>query len=62
MQLGSHHPVAVAVAVAAAGAWASSYSSNSVPSLGTSICRECSPKKQKKKKRSINSDSFERFH
>ena len=28
----------------------SSYSSDSTPSLGTSICRECGPKKTKKKK------------
>ena len=34
----------VAVAVVQAG----SRSSNSTPNLGTSICRECSPKKQKK--------------
>ena len=39
--------VAVAVAVVEAG----SYSSNSTPSLGTSICRRCGPKKQKKKKK-----------
>ena len=32
----------------------SSYSSNSTPSLGTSICCRCSPKKKKKKKRSQN--------
>ena len=37
----------VAVAVALAG----SRSSNSTPSLGTSICHRCGPKKQKKKKR-----------
>ena len=37
----------VAVAVAAAG----SYSSNLIPSLGTSICRGCSPKKTQKKKK-----------
>ena len=37
--------VAVAVAVA------SSYSSDLTPSMGTSICRRCSPKKAKKKKR-----------
>ena len=35
----------VAVAVAQAGG----YSSYSTPSLGTSICHRCSPKKQKKK-------------
>ena len=44
-RLGSH----VAVAVA----WASSYSSDSTPSLGTSICHECGPKKTKKKKKSL---------
>ena len=46
MQLGFR----VALAVAVAG----SYSSDSVPSLGTSICRGCGPKKtkdQKKKKK-----------
>ena len=37
--------VAVAVAVA------SSYSSNSTPTLGTSMCHECGPKKDRKKKR-----------
>ena len=37
----------VAVAVAVAGR----YSSNWTPSLGTSMCREFGPKKQKKKKR-----------
>ena len=36
-RLGSH--------VAVALAWASGYSSDSTPSLGTSICRRCSPKK-----------------
>ena len=36
----------VAVAVAQAGAYA-----NSTPSLGTSICHTCRPKKQKKKER-----------
>ena len=35
-----------AVAVAQAG----SFSSDSTPSLGSSICRRCGPKKQKKKK------------
>ena len=30
--------------------WASSYSSNSTPSLGISICRECGPKKDKKER------------
>ena len=44
MQLGS--PVAVAVAVAKA----SSCSLESTPSLGTSICHRCIPKKKKKKK------------
>ena len=42
MRLGSH----VAVAVAYAG----SCSSDSTPSLGTSICPGCGPKKEKKKK------------
>ena len=42
MQLGS----GIAVAVAQAN----SYSSNLTPSLGTSICRGCSPKKTKPKK------------
>ena len=37
----------VAVAVAQAG----SYNSNQTPSLGTSICRGCGPKKTKKKKK-----------
>ena len=35
--------MAVAVAVAAAGG----YSSNLTPSLGTSMCHKCSPKKTK---------------
>ena len=43
MQLGS----SVAVAVA----WASSYNSDSTPSLGISICHGCSHKKKKKKKK-----------
>ena len=43
MQLGS----GIAVAVV----WAGSYSSDLTPSLGTSICRECGPKKTKKKKK-----------
>ena len=34
-------------------AWAGIYSSNSTPSLQTSICRGCSPKKPKKKKNEI---------
>ena len=42
MQLGT----CVAVAVVEAG----SYSSHSTPSLGTSICHGCGPKKKKKKK------------
>ena len=42
---GSGAAVAVAVAVAVAG----SYSSDSTPSLGISICRRCSPKKTKDK-------------
>ena len=37
--------------VAVAGAQAGSRSSNSTPSLGTSICHRGSPKKQKKKKK-----------
>ena len=45
IQLRSGMVVAVAVAVA------SSCSSNSTPSLGTSICHSCGPKNQKKKKR-----------
>ena len=36
--------------VAVAEAVASSYSSNSTPSLGTSICHRCRPKKTKKRK------------
>ena len=32
--------------------WLWCYSSNSTPSLGTSICHRCGPKKQKNKKRS----------
>ena len=31
--------------------WAGICSSDSTPSLGSSICRRCSPKKQKKKKK-----------
>ena len=48
MQLGSSIVVAVVLA--------SSYSSSSTPSLGTSICHRCSPKKiekKKKKKKSV---------
>ena len=38
--------------IAVAVAWAGSYSFDSdlTPSLGTSICHECGPKKTKKKK------------
>ena len=35
--------------IAVALVYASSYSSDSTPSLGTSICRGCSPRKGKKK-------------
>ena len=44
------------VAVAVAVAVASSCSSNWTPSLGTSICLRCSPKKRKKKKVNIDWD------
>ena len=41
--------------VAVAVAQASSYSSDSTPSLGTSICHKCGPKKKKERKtRKIN--------
>ena len=54
MQLGSGTAVAVAVA--------GSYSSNSTPSLGTSICGGCVPKKtkdeKKKKKDNHNLNSY----
>ena len=36
--------------VAVAVAKASGYSSDSIPSLGTSICCKCGPKKKKEKK------------
>ena len=39
--------------VAVAGMYASSYSSDWTPSLGTSICHGCDLKRQKKKKRAI---------
>ena len=39
----------IAVAVVEAG----SYSSDSIPSLGTSICLRCSPQKEKKKKKKL---------
>ena len=42
-QLGSR----IAVAVAVAMVQASSCSSNSTPSLGTSVCHRCGPKKEK---------------
>ena len=44
MQLESDMAVAVAVAVAVAG----SCSSSLTPSLGTSMCHRCGPKKTKK--------------
>ena len=50
MQLGSGITVAVAMVVAVAMAVAGSCSSDLTPSLGTSICFKCGPKKQKKKK------------
>ena len=37
--------------IAVAEVWASSYSSNLTPSLGTSICHKCGPKKTKDKKK-----------
>ena len=40
--------------VAVAEVLADSYSSDSTPSLGTSICRECSPKKTKDKNNDNN--------
>ena len=44
--------------IAVAVVWASSYSSDSTPSLGTSICCRCNPKKkEKKKKKKKNSNS-----
>ena len=49
MQLRSGVAVAVAVAVAAAGG----YSSNLTPSLGTSMCHKCSPKKDKRQNKYI---------
>ena len=36
--------------VAVAVVWASSCSSDSIPSLGTSICCQCGPKKAKKRR------------
>ena len=39
--------------IAVAVAQASRYSSDSTPSLGTSICHKCGPKKTKKKKRAV---------
>ena len=39
--------------IAVAVAWASSFSTNLTPSLGTSICWKCGPKNQKKKKSRI---------
>ena len=47
--LGSRVNTAVAVAVAVAVA--DSCSSDLIPSLGTSICHECGPKKRKKKRK-----------
>ena len=41
----------VAVAVAVAVALASGHSSDMTPSLGTSICHRCGPKKDKKRKK-----------
>ena len=37
--------------IAVAVAYAGSCSSDSTPSLGTSVCPECNPKKKKKKKK-----------
>ena len=47
-QLGSFITVAMV--------WAHRCSSNSTPSLGTSICLRCSTKKTKKKKKNVGSD------
>ena len=49
MQLRSHVDMAVVLA--------SGYSSNSTPSLGTSICHSWGPKKKKKKKKKNNEKS-----
>ena len=50
MRLGSGFAVAVAQA--------SSCSSNLTPSLGTSICHKCGPKKKGKKKREVKRDQI----
>ena len=50
-QLGSHIAVAVA--------YASSYSSDSAPSLGTSICCECIPIKEKEEEEEKKKESLE---
>ena len=49
--------------VAAAVAQAGSYGSDSIPSLGISICHGCSPKKTKqKKKKGKREERIQRFH
>ena len=40
-------------------AQASSYSSDMTPSLGTSICHRCGPKKQNKKQTKKNGGNFQ---
>ena len=49
MSCGVGHRKQLGSCVAMAVAWASSCSSNLTPSLGTSICHRCSPKKQTNK-------------
>ena len=44
--------------IAVAVVWANSCSSNSTPSLGTSICHRCGPRKKKIKKIKIGNMSF----
>ena len=54
LQIRLEYCLAVAVAVAEAG----SCSSDSTPSLGTSICCKYGPKNQKKKKNLANSEHY----
>ena len=51
--------------IAVAVVWANSCSSNSTPSLGTSICHRCGPKKANKETKTKNPcelESFSRFY
>ena len=58
-ELGCRSKTRLGSGVAVAVAWAGNCSSDSTPSLGTSICGWCVPKKGKKKKKSFDGEENE---